>query len=190
MTSTSASWQWPIGWTQDERNIVWVGANYDIWISPVGHQEQATPFMQTGRNPEGRLSPNGDWIAYASDLNDAAQGRFEIVIQRFPHPGPRYVVSQDGRFPRWRADGKELFFFTGTQLMAASVTLGDPAVIGVPRVLFDSRVVPQRGAPGIVFRTYEYDVGDVAGTRFLMNELVSEPVRTLDVVMNWKGDKK
>src|SRR5262249_46241441 len=90
ITSSSAKWQWPIGWTSDEHSLVWIGTSWDIWFSPPGHQDLAKPFLQTGRNPEGRLSPNGEWIAYASDPDDSGEGKFQIVIQRFPQAGPRY----------------------------------------------------------------------------------------------------
>jgi hypothetical protein len=188
MTASGPNWQWPVGWTPDNQTIVWIGNSRDIESAPPGHPDRATMYLQEGRNPEGRLSPDGHWIAYSSDPDPTGQGRFEVVIQRFPTPGPRYVVStQGGRFPRWRADGRELFFLSGATLMAANVTLGDAPAIGAPHPLFEPRLVPQRDALALVFRTYEYDVGDAAGTKFLLNQQVREPIRTLDVVLNWKG---
>ena len=65
----------------------------------------------------GTFSPDGRWVAYQSN----ASGRYEVVVRPYPNKDPAQTISHDGgKFPRWRGDGKELFFVSpdGT-LMAA-----------------------------------------------------------------------
>ena len=66
------------------------------------------PYVATPANEiQGQISPDGRWIAYASDET----GRWEIYIQSFPEPGAKQTVSvAGGAQPQWRADGRELFY--------------------------------------------------------------------------------
>ena len=104
------------------------------------------------------LSPDGRWMAYASDES----GNFEVYVVSFPVPTSRQLVSRSGgATPRWRADGKELFFMGGTHMMAVPVTPGANLVLGEPTPLFPLagfRQHPGRAA---------YDVA-ADGRRFLM----------------------
>ncbi len=66
------------------------------------------PFLKTAASEmQGQISPDGKWIAYTSDDS----GRFEVYVRSFPAGGAKYPVSNNGgNFPRWRRDGKELFY--------------------------------------------------------------------------------
>ena len=79
---------------------------------------------------EARVSPDGHWIAYSSNRS----GRFEIELSRFPEFGQRYPLSvAGGGYPRWRADGKEIYFLSADRrLMAASFAAGSVPVVGTP----------------------------------------------------------
>ena len=127
-----------------------------------------------------RVSPDGRWIAYASDRS----GRFEIEVTSFPEPGRRYPVSvEGGGYPRWRADGRELYFLSAdSRLMAASFAAGTPPAIGTPAPLFEVRLIasPDSG----IFTTYEYDV-NADGSRFLINRMVSLPDESMTVIVDW-----
>ena len=114
----------------------------DLWVLPLAGDGTpsgtATPFANTEFSEEqGRFSPDVRWIAYASDES----GRSEIYIQPFPAPpngGSKIPISRDGGSePRWRRDGKELFYFSPDgKLMAADVTEGPTFKASVPRTLF------------------------------------------------------
>ena len=114
----------------------------DLWVLPLAGDGTpsgtATPFANTEFSEEqGRFSPDARWIAYASDES----GRSEIYIQPFPAPpngGSKIPISRDGGSqPRWRRDGKELFYFSPDgKLMAADVTEGPTFKASVPRTLF------------------------------------------------------
>jgi len=69
---------------------------------------------------EGRVSPDGKWIAYVS----AESGRSEVYVTSFPAGVGKWQVSSSRIIPvaLWRPDGKELYFVTEAgNLMAASV---------------------------------------------------------------------
>ena len=54
-----------------------------------------------------QFSPDGRWIAYASN----EPGNLEIYVASFPEVNGKWQVSTaGGQEPRWRHDGKELFF--------------------------------------------------------------------------------
>src|SRR5262249_751322 len=58
--------------------------------------------------PQAALSPNARWLAYASN----ATGKYEIVVQPFPNPsgGKWQISAEGGANPRWRRDGRELYY--------------------------------------------------------------------------------
>ena len=79
------------------------------------------------------LSPDGHWLAYGDD----ASGRKEVYVTPFPGATSFQLVSRDGGTePRWAHSGRELFFKSGTQLMAVPVAPGPTFVAGTPRPLF------------------------------------------------------
>jgi hypothetical protein len=90
-----------------------------------------------------RFSPDSRLIAYDSSETN----RTEVYIQTFPPGGGKWQVSTNGgREPKWRADGREIYFANGAKMMAASVSRREPAVeIGVPQELFESRIIANAG---------------------------------------------
>ena len=149
-----------------------------IWTRPTNGQP--VPVLRDGGEETPRVSPDGRWIAYASDRS----GRFEIEVTSFPEPGRRYPVSvQGGGYPRWRADGREVYFLSAnSRLMAASFAAGTPPAIGTPAPLFEVRLIPSpdRG----IFTTYEYDA-HADGSRFLINRMVSLPDESMTIIVDW-----
>ena len=169
----------PLAWTRDGQTLVF--DQVGLWTIGLGDPRKAVPYLQDGaRNLEARLSPDDKWLAYATDRS----GRFEIEVRSFPVPGPRYVVSlEGGGYPRWRADGRELYFVAGTsRLMTVGVTPGDPPRFGTPSQLFEVDLVshPTRG----FFDAFEYDVA-ADGLRFLVNRLVSPADTSMTIIVNW-----
>jgi Tol biopolymer transport system component len=170
----------PIGWSGDGRTIFWIhAASGSVWSMPVDQLRKPVRQLADGVI-EARLSPDGQWIAYATDRS----GRFEVVVRRFPPSGPSYPVSTEGGgYPRWRADGKELYYLSASsRLMAALFTPGSPPIIGEVESLFEVRLKshPDRSN----FATYEYDV-TADGSRFLVNRVVSEPESSMSIILDW-----
>ena len=71
----------------------------------------------------GRLSPNGRWLAYASDES----GELQVYVQPFPVTGEKRQISPNGGSePRWRRDGNELFYLASSnKLMSVPIPGGN-----------------------------------------------------------------
>jgi eukaryotic-like serine/threonine-protein kinase len=136
-----------------------------------------TPFFQT----QGQLSPDDRWIAYTTD---EAGGAAEVFVQPFPASGVKYQISTSGGAdPKWRRDGKELFYVAADgKLMAVSV-LADATTFaaGVPQPLFDLH------SPSAFNRLRGTNYAPSPdGQRFLVNRIVSDIPRTpMTMMLNW-----
>ena len=175
----SAQHKMPEDWSSDGGFIVYNSQDArgrDLWALPMTGERKPIPIA-TSRFEEwnARFSPDGRWIAYQSDES----GRPQIYLQPFPGPGRRVQVSSTrGVVPRWRQDGRELFFLgTDDQLMSVSVSLTDATVqVGTPAVLF---AVPD----GSSF------LPSPDGQRFLVSTLIRDPA-PLTLLLNWARTRK
>jgi hypothetical protein len=125
----------------------------------------------------GQFSPDGRWVAYQS----SESGRYEVYVVPFPAGSGKWQISTDGGFwPRWRRDGKELFFVTiDGQMMAASITASGTQFEATPPVpLFE---LPLIGTGGI---SAQYAVS--ADGRFLITVPVDDASSaSLTLLQNW-----
>ena len=112
-------------WSPDGRFIAFNGSNAktedDMWLLEVETQTVKLLLSTPSTERDTAFSPDGRWIAYLS----SETGRPEIYVAGFPGPGGRRQVSTaGGRQPKWRADGKELFYLDlGGQLMAVPIRI-------------------------------------------------------------------
>jgi serine/threonine-protein kinase len=85
--------------------------SFDVWLLQFDGDTSAVPLMEGPDNEvHPALSPDGQWLAYASDQT----GRYEVYLRRYPElDGMQQVSSLGGRAPKWRSDGRELYFFQG-----------------------------------------------------------------------------
>ena len=163
-------------WSPDQRWIVLTGSrpttHDDVLLLPAGGEGEVVPYAQSTFNEvQGVVSPDGRWLAYASDES----GRYEIYVDSFPTPGTRARVTAAGGFdPRWRADGSELFFRRGNEVHVVSHT-GEG---WISEALSSERLFE------LSTEIRSYDVsGD--GQRFLVNVPKAETVRApLTVLVN------
>jgi eukaryotic-like serine/threonine-protein kinase len=146
---------------------------------PLLHSEFSESF--------GQISPDGHWIAYTSNES----GRRQVYVQSFPdlEKGKWQVSADNGAQPRWRKDGKELFYLTSDAiLMSVPVTeTPDHFDAGTPQKLFQVNQLswdPRRP---------EYDVFP-DGQRFLFNLTFATRASGINVIVNWPallaGDSK
>jgi Tol biopolymer transport system component/tRNA A-37 threonylcarbamoyl transferase component Bud32 len=155
----------------------------DIWVQDLGDPARPRrPLVNSAaieNFPE--FSPDGKWLAYASD----GSGRAEVFVQPYPGPGPRVQISfNGGNAPAWNHDGTELYFNQAgavSTMMAAGIRATQTGMTAdTPRRLFEGRYSftgPVRG----------YDVTP-DGTRFLMvqaRDLPPQPPIELVLVQNW-----
>jgi Tol biopolymer transport system component len=140
------------------------------------------PFFETpATEHQGQFSPDATWIAYTSDES----GAHEVYVQRFPGADGKWQVSTHGGLqPRWRRDGKELFYLAPDgKLMAAAVkTSASTFETGTPQVLFNTGITT-----GFVDRRNQYVVTR-DGQRFLVNiSAEDENSAPITVVLNWEA---
>ena len=158
---------------------------YDLSVAPLSGDAKTILFLTSPANEvQARFSPNGRWLAYASDES----GKFEVYVRPFPPGNTQSLISvARGMQPEWRRDGKELFYISADRkLMAAPVTTdGTTLSPGTPRALFDVQM-PEQIPP---YPT-DYAVA-MDGQRFLVNTVVEQPVRpALTVILNWTAELK
>jgi eukaryotic-like serine/threonine-protein kinase len=169
-------------WSPDGRSLVLqifgVGSNsaWDLSILSLPDSKLTTFRSSAFSDTSGAFSPDGRWIAYFSNES----GRFEIYVQPFPGPGGRWQVSNaGGETPRWRPDGRELYYVApGGRFMAVDVKTGDSFEAGTPRFLFKAKIKRLPGA--------QYDVS-ADGQRFLMNLSEEDPSLPVTVVLDWSA---
>jgi serine/threonine protein kinase len=138
-------------WSADGKFIVFSNRNEktkdDLWLLPMAGDRKPVPFLQTPSNENlAQFSPDGNWMAYQSDET----GRYEIYVQHIPPNGTKFQISATGgASPRWRRDGKELFYLApGPKLMALSVKTGPVFEPAQARVLFESVPIAIAGGTG------------------------------------------
>jgi serine/threonine protein kinase len=178
----------PSDWSRDGKFLAFTAfssqRNSDIWILPMSGGHNAFPFLQTEfSESRATFSPDGHWIAYQSNES----GSNQIYVCPFPDPRNKWRISPSGGTrPRWRGDGKELFYVSDdSKLMTVDLKLGPSTiVVGQVRALFGIRPL------GTVFSEL-YDV-TVDGQRFLVSEAAGESkvFSALTIVVNWDADLK
>ena len=162
------------------------GKHADLWVAPLTGGARPFPFAAGGfDNSQAAISPDGNWLAYTSNET----GRNEIYVQSFPTAGHKRAISVDGGVqPRWRGDGKELFYLASNQqLMAVPIRSGTDIDVGGATALFRTEL-PNWGAGQPGWRT-SYDV--VAdGSRFVLLAPPEKNVPPIVVVVNWPAALK
>lgn len=107
----------------------------DVWVLPLTGGETPRAILDSRfEEGEARFSHDGRWLAYQSDES----GRVEIYVRAYPGPGGKRQVSvEGGTQPRWRRDGRELYFRRGEAVMAVEVSTAVGFETSVPRALFE-----------------------------------------------------
>jgi Tol biopolymer transport system component len=184
--------KYPEDWSHDGRFLLYCDrdpkTNGDLWLLPLSGDRKPIPFLRTEFNEsQGQFSPDVRWIVYRSDKS----GRPEIYVRPFSENasgGIEWPISNGGGTePRWRRDGKELFYFTGEgTLVAVEVnTSGGVFTAGIPKPLFDTRIIAGDTPHLFTSSGYDWDVAE-NGKRFLVNTATPESGSVpITVVLNW-----
>jgi hypothetical protein len=168
-------------WTSDGSTIVIRTFGKAVFGVPVVGPHTAKMFVDTPYvEDQTQVSNDRKLIAYNSDES----GRWEVYVATFPgFTQKRQVSLAGGMQPRWRRDGKELFYLAadGT-MMAADITGEAPPMSGMPRPLFQTRLSPSPNVP-------QYDV-TADGSRFLVIEPAGTGGEPITFVLNWPAALK
>jgi eukaryotic-like serine/threonine-protein kinase len=179
---------YPSDWSPDGRHLLYFTGNAnsptgnDVWSLPMSGDRKPAPILRSEFSETfGRFSTDGRWVAYVSNES----GRNEVYVASFGGAGGKWQVSTaGGMFPRWRRDGKEIFFLSPeNRLMSAAVNGQESAfAVGVVQPLFDVR--PRlEGFAGSNAWSYAVSAN---GQRFLVNTLVEQAVSPpIALVVNW-----
>ncbi len=193
-------WMQPTSWSPDGQLLVFEridpSTSFDIWALPLTGDRKPRPLVQTEfQEFEGQISPDGRWLAYASNETR----RLEVYVRPLSGSAGKWQISTTGgSYPRWRRDGKELFYLgSDHKLMAVQMSGGGPAVeAGIPHPLFDARLaavfVSGTGSNGTASTPYPYVVSD-DGQRFMVSVDVRQQQASdtpLTVVVNWTAGLK
>jgi Tol biopolymer transport system component len=170
----------PNSWSSDGKFLLatLLMPSSDVWMMPMTGEGKPSAFLDTPFNESSaRFSSDGRWVAYTSNES----GRLEIYVTPFPTKNGKWQVSTGGGgFPRWRRDGRELFYIAPDgKLMAAAISGHESAFdVGAVKPLFDVSRAQQR-------RGYPYDVSS-DGQRFLVNVVGEESsIEPLTLLINW-----
>ena len=160
------------------------GQPRQIWLLPLSGADRSMKPVVDERTliTQARMSPDGKWLAYAS----SNAGVFDIWLQAFPTASGKWRASTEGGIqPKWRGDGKELYYIapSGT-LMAVPITYGGGIEPGPPVPLFQMGVETTTGA-----YWHQYDVTP-DGQRFLVNARVDGMTAPMIVVLDWPASLK
>jgi Tol biopolymer transport system component len=173
-------------WSPDSRNIVFsvlgTSSGTDLWLLPLEGDKKPVQLLVTpAEEMHGNFSPGGDLIAYTSNES----GRFQVNVQTFPLSDKIWHVSTTGGYePRWRADGREIYYLSEDRKLMA-VAVGPGPSFGVPKPLFQTHVTP-----GVTANRTHY-VPSRDGQRFLVNtQSAEESPAAITVVMNWAAGLK
>jgi Tol biopolymer transport system component len=180
--------KWASSWSPDGRFLAYSAADpktkLDIWILPLSGGKPF-PFLQTQYNENlAAFSPNGDWIAYTSEES----GSPEIYVRKFEagpaRGGPRRISIEGGSHPKWRHDGKELFYLSpDRKLMSVEIDTSPVLKAGRPRPLFQTRIQ-------MADFLASYAVA-ATGQRFLVNKPAEETESgPVTVISNWNPGAK
>lgn len=139
-------------WTPDESTILFHLHNTDtdgrdLWYAPVDGDGPPEPLVETAYNVGlARFSPDGNYVAYQAEQD----GSWNVLVTDFPAGERTWPISTAGGvWPKWSADGDELYYFENDKLMRVSVALGPDVAFGGPEVLFDTSSVGGWSAPEV-----------------------------------------
>ena len=153
----------------------------DLMLLPLQGEKAPTDLVRTPRHEyQAQFSPDGRWLAYGA----LEGGKYDVYVQPYPDTGARWQISASGTQPRWRPDGKELFYLAlDGKLMAVDIEATSRGLtVGPPRALFSTLVNPVE----ITRNSYVVARG---GQRFLFANPVRESgPAPITIVLNWAAE--
>ncbi|MGB7464271.1 MAG: protein kinase [Candidatus Acidiferrum sp.] len=177
----------PQSWSPDGKYLVYDRRSNgrrgvaEVMVLPLNGEGQPysllnAPYFNSG----GQISPDGRWIAFASDQS----GKTEICVSTFPQAkGIWQVSTTGGRTPMWRRDGRALYYsradgiVVSTEVQAGTDSFSTGATMEVLQ-----RHVTQAGIEA------NYDVFS-DGQHFVILSVRKGTMHSpLTLITNWMGE--
>lgn len=180
----------PTSWSPDGRFLLFTRQDQktgnDIWALTL-QDGAVTPLIQTlEAESDAQFSPDGRWIAYSASESGRNEVYVTTVLSSSPQltvgGGPWRVSSGGGSIPRWRADGREIFYAGPSSLMAAQVSTQSGFSVDATDAL-----------PGVAVGSPDNRFGFVDASRDGREILIGRPVTDMaprapvNILLNWTG---
>jgi len=195
LMQASNTTDFPDDWSPDGRFILYEPnpAAAELWLLPMSGDRKPAVFLggESGTVPgQGTFSHDGKWLAFT----EYSGGKREVYITSFPGKTGKWQVSAGGgQSPRWRDDGRELFFLGADNATITAVDLdlkNSVPRIGTPKALFPVHLALMSYQNRLGSAWDPFDVS-ADGKRFLVNSpdqpQAAEPI---DVIVNWDAELK
>ena len=169
----------PNSFTSDGKKFLYtfLKGHRDIGILYLDDSSRVDMFANSSFSEQfPKISPNNKYVAFCSNES----GRIELYVRQLDFGGGKWQLSNEGAlYPRWRADGKELYYmnFSG-EIVAVPVSTTGAFEAGNRSVLFKANL---QNKPG--FQIAPYDVSN-DGKKFLLNSRLTGATRKLIIVLN------
>jgi Tol biopolymer transport system component len=146
----------PTDWSRDGKFVLFHSyPRGDVGVLPLATPEAPVPLITSPYTDwVASFSPDGRWVAYVSDQS----GQSDVYVRAIDQPERHRVSVGGGVQPRWRRDGREVFFIGAEDRLFAATVSTDPSFhADPPRPLFQACPAPpgQERAPFM----YRYDLG-------------------------------
>jgi Tol biopolymer transport system component len=183
----------PTSWSPDGKQLLYFTGGtprHEIWLLPLTSDRPGEPpkperLLKTGFNELfGQFSPDGRWVAYSSDVS----GQSEIYVTFLSRPSERHQISTNGGGrPRWRRDGKELYYIAlDGKLMATETRISETSVETGPT----HALLTITGSSPASTAGYPYEVS-ADGQRILTSIPAGDgAIQPVTLVQNWTGALK
>jgi eukaryotic-like serine/threonine-protein kinase len=175
---------YPSSWSHDGKYILYerTTESTGVWVAEEPELKTRPLLKGSAATKNGQFSPDGKWVAYASNES----GKWEVYVTSFPELRGKWQVSNNGGTqPRWRGDGKELFYLSSDgRMTAVPVVAGEQFDSGAPLPLFPANARERVAGSELV----TYDVAR-DGQRFLINtQMDREETQPMMVILNWSAE--
>jgi Tol biopolymer transport system component len=172
----------PTDWSRDGKYVLYE-KGVDLWFVALPEVKNNLFLKAHATLRLGRFSPDGKWVAYSSNET----GRWEVYVTSFPEARGKWQVSSGGGDqPKWRNDGRELFYIgLDGKIMRVPVTTGTNFDPGSATVLFQAN-------PRVMVAIADQVTYDVSenGQKFLVNTQLKTGSTPMSVILNWTANLK
>jgi eukaryotic-like serine/threonine-protein kinase len=176
--------QYPTSWSPDGKHFLYERNSEAtrLWIAEMPDLKTWPLLKGSETTRNGEFSPDGKWIAY----NSNETGKWEIYVTSFPDLHGKWQVSNNGGTqPRWRGNGKELFYLApdGNMMATPLTTTGDHFDSGTPVALFQAKARQVIAGSERVSYDVTHD-----GRRFLINtQMENLEAKPMMIILNWSA---